>query len=148
MRLFLDANILVSVINKEYPLFTFTSRIISLADNSRFTLFTSPVCLAIAFYFAEKKYKSTSAKKKIQILCDHINIAATDKKIVLQSLNNPAVNDFEDGLEYYSAIENKCDCIITEDIKDFYFSKIEVLSSENFFEKYLLNPPGKQRIPK
>lgn len=145
MRVFLDANILVSVLNKEYPLFTLTSRIISLADKSKFTLFTSPVCLAIAFYFAEKKYKSAPAKNKIQILCDHINIAATNKSTVLQSLNNPAVNDFEDGLEYYSAVENKCDCIITEDVDDFYFSKIEVLSSENFFEKYLLNSPDKQR---
>ncbi len=141
MRLFLDANILVSVLNKEYPLFTFTSRILSLSDKSKFSLFTSPVCLAIAFYFAEKKYKSAAAKKRIQILCDHINIASTTKSSVVQSLSNPAVLDFEDGLEYYSALENKCTCIITEDTDDFYFSKIEVLSSENFFEKYLLKSP-------
>lgn len=137
MRIFLDANILVSVLNKEYPLFTITSRIISLADNPKFTVFTSPVCLAIAFYFAEKKHKSILAKKKISILCEHINIADANKSTVVQSLENPAVNDFEDGLEYYAALENKCDCIITEDINDFYFSKIEVISSEDFFAKYL-----------
>ena len=140
MKLFLDANILVSVLNKEYPLFTITSRILSLSDKSKFSLYTSPVCLAIAFYFAEKKYKAVSAKNKIQLLCDHINIAPANKTVVLQSLNNSAVNDFEDGLEYYSAIESKCQCIITEDVSDFYFSKIEVLTSENFFDKYLLNP--------
>jgi predicted nucleic acid-binding protein len=137
MRIFLDANILVSVLNKEYPLFTYTSRIISLADKSKFTLFTSPVCLAIAFYFAEKKYKHILAKNKITILCEHIHIAAVTKDRVLQCLQNPAINDFEDGLEYYSAVESKCNCIITEDITDFYFSKIEVLNSESFFEKYL-----------
>ena len=137
MRIFLDANVLVSVLNKEYPTFTYTSRIVSLADRSKFTVFTSPVCLAIAFYFAEKKYKAVSAKKRIEILCDHINIAPSNKSTVMQSLQNPAVNDFEDGLEYYSALENKCDCIITEDIDDFYFSKIEVLNSESFFEKYM-----------
>lgn len=137
MRIFLDANILVSVLNKEYPLFTTTSRIVSLADNAKFTVFTSPVCLAIAFYFAEKKHKSLLAKKKISILCDHIQIADANKSTVLQSLKNPAIHDFEDGLEYYSALENKCDCIITEDINDFYFSKIEVIRSEAFFEKYL-----------
>ncbi len=137
MKIFLDANIIVSVLNKEYPLFTYTSRIVSLADRFRFTIFTSPVCLAIAFYFAEKKYDTASAKKRIEILCKHINIAAADKNSVMQSLKNPAVNDFEDGIEYYSALATKCDCIITEDIGDFYFSKIEVLGSENFFEKYL-----------
>jgi predicted nucleic acid-binding protein len=137
MRIFLDANILVSVLNKEYPLFTITSRIVSLADNPKFTVFTSPVCLAIAFYFAEKKHKSVLAKKKIRILCEHINISDANKNTVVQSLENVAVNDFEDGLEYYSALENKCDCIITEDILDFYFSKIEVIRSEDFFNKYL-----------
>lgn len=137
MRVFLDANVLVSVLNKEYPLFSYTSRIISLADRPGYTLYTSPVCLAIAFYFAEKKFKSVIAKKKIEILCSHIRIAAADKTTVEQTLQDPAINDFEDGLEYYSAVDNKCDCIITEDIDDFYFSKIEVLSSEYFFEKYL-----------
>ena len=82
------------------------------------------------------------SKKRIEILCNHVRIAATDKNIVMQSLKNPAVNDFEDGLEYYSALENKCDCIITEDIGDFYFSKIEVLGSEVFFDKYLAKKKG------
>ncbi len=137
MRIFLDANILVSVLNKEYPLFTTTSRLLSLSDSPAYTLFTSPVCLAIAFYFAEKKHKSILAKNKIKILCEHIKIADITKRTVVQSLENLAVHDFEDGLEYYSAIDNKCDCILTEDVDDFYFSKIEVISSENFFEKYL-----------
>ena len=137
MKIFLDANILVSILNKEYPIFTYTSRILSLADKTNFTLFTSPVCLAIAFYFAEKKYNSVSAKRKIQILCGHIHIAPANKSTALSCIKNPAINDFEDGLEYYSALENRCDCLITEDIHDFYFSKIEVLSSESFIEKYL-----------
>ena len=139
MKIFLDANVLVSVLNKEYPLFTYTARIVSLADERKFDVFTSPICLAIAFYFAEKKYKSVSAKKRIKILCEHIRIAPANTTTVLQSLQNPAINDFEDGLEYYSAVESKCDCIITEDIDDFYFSKIEVLKSEKFFEKYLFS---------
>ena len=46
--------------------------------------------------------------------------------------------DFEDGLEYYAAIENACSCIVTEDTGDFHFSKIEVLTSEAFFEKYMM----------
>ena len=89
MKIFLDANILVSVLNKEYPLFTYTSRILSLADKTNFTLFTSPVCLAIAFYFAEKKYNSVSAKGKIQILCGHIRIAPANKSTVLNCLKIP-----------------------------------------------------------
>ena len=143
MRIFLDANILVSVLNKEYPLFTTTSRILSLADKNRFSLYTSPVCLAIAFYFAEKKFRSVKVKSKIQLLCEHIHIASANENTVFKTLETPAINDFEDGLEYYSAIESKCNCIITEDVDDFHFSKIEVLNSEDFFKKYLFNKKKK-----
>src|SRR5690349_4650720 len=135
MRIFVDANIFISVLNKEYPSFTFTSRILSLADSKNFEVFTSPVCLAIAFYFAEKKHKTKIAKQKIQLLCDHIKVAEATKTSVKNAIQNSAINDFEDGLEYYAALENKCSCIITEDVKDFYFSRIEVLSSQDFFLK-------------
>ena len=137
MKIFLDANVLVSVLNKEYPLFTFSSRILSLADSRRFKIYTSPVCLAIGFYFAAKKFKAKLAKQKIETLCDHIEIAEATETPVRKCLANSAVNDFEDGLEYYAAIENKCDCIITEDEEDFYFSDIEVLNCHDFYSKYM-----------
>ncbi|TKC10915.1 PIN domain-containing protein [Pedobacter polaris] len=139
MRIFLDANVLVSVLNKEYPLFTYSSRILSLASHPKFEVYTSPLCLAIAFYFAEKKHKSKLAKQKIDILCEHIIIAENLTDGVLKTLSNKKIHDFEDGLEYYAAKENKCTCIVTEDIEDFYFSEIEVLDCVAFFNRYLLN---------
>lgn len=139
MRVFIDANILVSVLNKEYPLFTYSARLLSLAGSKKFQLYTSPVCLAIAFYFAEKRYRSQKAKEKISLLCDHIKIAEASERCVRNALINNSVLDFEDGLEYYAALENKCDCIVTEDAEYFHFSKIEVIGCEAFFEKYLMN---------
>lgn len=70
MKIFLDANILVSVLNKEFPLFSYTSRVLSLIDNSSFSIYTSPICLAIAFYFAEKKNGHALEKKKIDLLAE------------------------------------------------------------------------------
>lgn len=136
MRIFLDANILVSVLNKEYPLFSYSSRILSLAGRRDFEVFTSPLCLAIAFYFAEKKNKKL-ARQKISLVCEHLSVTTIDHSIVKKVAANPSIHDFEDGLEYFSAIESKCDCIVTEDADDFYFSKIEVLTCEVFLDKYL-----------
>ena len=137
MRIFLDANILVSVLNKEYPLFTYAARVLSLADNKKFTVYTSPVCLAIAFYFAEKKSGTQLAKQKIKLLSEKISITVVGKTEVLQALENRQVNDFEDGIEYYAALNNKCDVIVTEDTSDFYFSDIKVCRAQNFLMEYL-----------
>jgi len=40
--------------------------------------------------------------------------------------------DFEDGLQYYSAIENSVDIIITRNKKDFKRSKLPVLTAKEF----------------
>lgn len=137
MRIFLDANILVSVLNKEYPLFTHTARIVSLANNKKFTIYTSPVCLAIAFYFAEKKSGTELAKQKIKLLSENILITTVGKTEVLQALENRQVNDFEDGIEYYAALNNDCEVIITEDTSDFYYANIKICRAQSFLTEYL-----------
>jgi len=139
MKIFLDANVLVSVLNKEYPLYTYSSRILSLASHPKFEVYTSPLCLAIAFYFAEKKHNTQLAKQKIDLLCRHIKIAENSSEGVFNTLINKSINDFEDGLEYYAAQAIGSMCIVTEDIEDFYFSEIEVLNCQDFFKRYLLN---------
>ena len=82
MRIFLDANILISVLNKEYPIYIYSSRILSLTDKRGFTVYTSPICLAIAFYFAEKKSKVRSqiAARDLDLTADDIRKKITEIK--------------------------------------------------------------------
>ena len=137
MKVFLDANILVGVLCKEYPLYPNAAKLLSLADNKRFTLYTSAVCLAIAFYFAEKKHGSASAKDRMIILSKHLKISTCSEKEVIAAATNKKINDFEDGLEYYSALHSGCTVLVTEDQDDFYFSdKIEILTALDFLKKY------------
>jgi len=138
MKVFLDANILVSVLNKEYPMFTYSARLLSLTENSKYEIYTSPICLAIAFYFAEKKSGRKEAKKKISVIASKIKIAEADQKIVLQAAEDKSVGDFEDGLEYYSALKAGCKWIVTEDKSDFHFSKMPVVTARQFLEQHVL----------
>ncbi len=137
MKVFVDANILVSVLNKEYPVFTYSSRVLSLADANKFELYTSPLCLAIAFYFSSKKSGEKKAKGKIAFLADRISLISIDVKAVKRAIDDPRVNDLEDGFQYYAALEKGCKCIITEDSNDFYFSEISVLGSEDFLKTHV-----------
>lgn len=72
------------------------------------------------------------AREKIETLLQHINITSVDENTTRQAINNKLIHDFEDGMEYYSAVQHKCDCIITENEKDFYFSELEVMGCEAF----------------
>lgn len=137
MKIFLDANILVAVLNKEYPLFTNAARILSLTENSKFKVYTSPLCLAIAFYFSGKKSGDEIARQKIVLMSRRLHICDTNALAVSNTVKNKRILDFEDGLQYYSAVDAGCKIIVTENVEDFYFADIAVHDSENFLREYV-----------
>ena len=132
MRIFLDANILVAVLNKEYPLYTYAARVLSLASNQGYKLYVSPLSLAIAAYFSAKKSGKELATKKISLLIKHIHLTSITESEVKQALENKQVTDFEDGMQYYSAKAVGCTAIVTEDVGDYYFSEIPVYTARAF----------------
>ena len=133
MKLYLDANVLVSVLNHEMPLFTYSSRILSLPNfKSKFSLYTSPICLAIAYYFAEKKCGSSRALEKMKILGNQLNIVSVGQEEVYAVNQNKKIHDYEDGLQYYAAQNAGCNAIITENLNDFYFSKLPIFTCKDF----------------
>lgn len=137
MKIFLDANILIAVLNNEYPQFPYASRVLSLTDNPRFRVFTSPVCLAIAFYFSEKKSGREKAKEKIRLLASRISIVVIDDAVVKNACNDKSIDDFEDGIQYYGAMQSGCSYIITENVRDFHFPRIQVLTARQFLTEHL-----------
>ncbi len=143
MRVFLDANILVTVLCNEYPRLTACSRMLSLCDDPRFEVFTSPICIAIAAYFAEKKNGRKLAKKKISILLDKLRITTIDEAMTKEAALNKKIDDVEDGLQYYSALRAECKSIVTYDRNDFHFSELEVLDAEQFLLKYAVRKTAK-----
>ncbi|MBY0478135.1 MAG: PIN domain-containing protein [Chitinophagaceae bacterium] len=134
MNLFLDANILIAVCNKEYPLFPFAARILSLADQKNMQLFTSPLCMAITYYFVEKKSDGSKARQKMILLAQKIKFTDNRAEDVVEVCKNKTMHDFEDGLQYLSAVRSKCNFIITQDTNDFYFSDIPAIRAEDFLK--------------
>lgn len=139
MKVLIDANVLISVLNKEYPVFSNSSRILSLAGQRGFELFVTPLTLAIAFYFSTKKSGEVLAKKKLQAVSEHLKIAIVDDAAVKSALANKSIQDFEDGMQYYAAMQVGCECIVTEDAEGFYYSEIEVRNCERFLKTYVFD---------
>jgi predicted nucleic acid-binding protein len=137
-KVFIDANIIITVLNREYPAFRMASRILSLADNPSYTIYTSATCLAISFYFACKKCSESNAMEKIKTLCEKIEIVNAGQAEVKAALANQKVHDFEDGIEYYSALHANCQYLVTENTEDFYFATIPVMKSEDFLRNIVL----------
>ncbi|MBL7728676.1 MAG: PIN domain-containing protein [Dinghuibacter sp.] len=136
MNIFLDANVLVAILNKELPVYDDAVQVLSLADRPGYRVFTSPLCMAIAWYFASKKSGSALAKQKIALLNERVFLSEHHQHDVGVVCQNRRINDVEDGLEYYSALRAGCRCIVSEDADDFHFSELPVFNCRGFLVNY------------
>ncbi|MBV6405017.1 MAG: PIN domain-containing protein [Flavobacteriales bacterium] len=136
MRIFLDANILVTVLCNEYPRFGACARVLSLADDKRFEVYTSPLCLAIGAYFAEKKNGRKAARKKVALLAEKLKVTTMGPKAVERTFADPRITDIEDGFQYFSAADAGCSAIVTYDKRDWHFADMAVLDPMAFLLKY------------
>ncbi|MBS1615721.1 MAG: PIN domain-containing protein [Bacteroidetes bacterium] len=132
MRIFLDTNIIASVLLKETPRMRASAAVMSLIDSRRFDVYTSALTLATCFYLSEKKFGKTAAKLRLDSVANHLNIARCDVQEVRSAFSMPAIEDFEDGLQYFAAKRQNCQAIITYDQGGFYYSDIPVYSPDDF----------------
>lgn len=135
-RLFLDANILVTVLCNEYPRFGACARVLSLADDRRFEVYTSPLCLAISAFYAGKKSGKKAARDKIALLASKLKITTSGASAVEWTLARPEIIDIEDGFQHYSALEAGCTTVVTNDRRGWKFAEMEVMDPESYLLKY------------
>lgn len=57
-----------------------------------------------------------------------------DDKIIELALNDQQFSDIEDGLQYFTAVENYQDIIIIRNLKDFKKCKLPFMSSKQFID--------------
>ena len=69
-----------------------------------------------------------SALRKLRLL---LHVIDSSEKVMDQALNS-SFNDFEDAVQYYTALNNNIPIILTRNLKDYKNAKVLVQSPEMF----------------
>ena len=131
-RLLIDTNIVIDLLSKREKFYDEAAALFSRADKKELVLTISSLTFANTNYILTKLKSAKEAReilRKFKVLVELLNL---DDKIAELALSDESFPDFENGLQYYSAIENQIDVIITRNKKDFKNSKIPVLSTKEF----------------
>lgn len=138
-RILIDTNIILDLLARRKDFYLGSKRIFSLADNGQIDLFISTLSIANSHYILYKMFKIKKAKEilgKFKVLVNSISLS---DKIIELALNDSNFRDFEDGIQFYSAMEAKCDLIITRNTKDFKNSTIPIMQPVEFLSKRKAN---------
>ena len=133
-KLFLDTNIVIDLLAKREPFYEEAAILFTMADKQQIQLFVSALTFANTNYILLHEMKPEEAKIILRKLKLIVQVLSLDEKIVGLSLNDNDFKDYEDALQYYTALENGADAIITRNLKDYQKAKLPALTAAQFLK--------------
>ncbi len=131
-KLFIDTNIVIDLLARRKLFYEEAAKLFSLGDKEKVKLIVSSLTFANTNYVLSKLNNSIVARDILAKFKVLVTVADLNDKIIELSLNDKSFSDFEDGLQYYSALEYEADIIITRNLKDFKSSAIPVITAQAF----------------
>ena len=133
MKLFWDTNIMFEFLGERDPFYISAAKIATLADKREVTVVASALSYATISYLLAKYESIEKIKDKLRKFKVISEICELDEVIIEKGLNSNFL-DFEDSLQYYSALRTECDIIITRNGKDFKKSQIPIMTPDEFLK--------------
>ncbi len=133
-KLFVDTNIVIDLLSRREPFFKEAAELFSLADKNQVELSVSSLTIANTSYALLRQMDSKKAKSVLRKLKLILKILPLDDKVIGLAINDDTFSDFEDGLQYFTAVECEQELIITRNLKDFKKSKLPAMTAKQFIE--------------
>jgi predicted nucleic acid-binding protein len=131
-KVFLDTNVFIDYLGSRND-YAAASMIISLAQKGYFDLLVSSLSFATASYILNAHHKRTNDDivAMFATFVKKCNVTPVDS-IVISNAIASGFSDFEDAMQYYTAIKAKANIIITRNGKDFAASKLPVMTAAEY----------------
>jgi predicted nucleic acid-binding protein len=122
---------MLDLLGKRMPFYDSIAKVATLADNGQITIVASALSYATVSYLLTKYDDAEKAKNKLKKFRIISEICDLDAQIIEKGLNSN-FTDFEDSLQYFSALKSDCDLLITRNGKDFKESQIPVMTAGEY----------------
>ena len=132
-KIFVDLDIVLDVLCKRDPYYEYAAKVFSLADMKKLTVYTSSLVVANVYYILRKAIgieKSKEALRKLRLLVKIISVEEREVDLAL----NSSFSDFEDALQYYTAVKHGMETLLTRNIKDYKERDLIIQTPEQFIK--------------
>lgn len=102
-----------------------------MADQKKITLIVSPLSFTAIDYVLNKYETPESVLNKLRnfkIICE---VCEVNEETIAKALNSN-FKDFEDAVQYFTALQSNCSIVITRNGKDFKNSTIPIMTAEEY----------------
>ena len=132
-RIFVDSDIILDLLSGRQPYYDAAAELFSLADEGAVKLFVSSLSFSNVHYILSRQYHGDQARKMLLKFKTLVSILSVNEKTIELALSSE-FKDFEDAIQYYTAIESKIETLVTRNLKDFRKAEISVLTAEHYLK--------------
>lgn len=136
MNVFLDTNVIIDFYARREDFFLPASIIIDLAYHKKILIYVSSLTFVNAYYILGRTYKIESLMEKLATLAKICHITPVDENTIRKAFVSRG-SDFEDIVQYESAMTISPDVIITRNIKHFTGLSLNVMTPSDFLDEYI-----------
>ncbi len=131
MNAFIDTNVLLDVIAKREPFYADAARIWSLAERGKIEGQVSVISFNNIYYVVRKLRNRETADNAVRLLRDVFTPVALNAQVLNQAID-AGFADFEDAIQFHSAIHAGSRHFITRDANHYPAAELPVLSPAEY----------------
>jgi predicted nucleic acid-binding protein len=124
-KLFFDTDVILDISTVREIDTKDSVKIINLVENGLYNGYTSSIIFTNTYYIQRKLIGHKVSINFLKNLRQLLTVLNVDDLIIKKALESE-FKDFEDAVQYYTALENNMDCIITRNVDDYKKAKIPI----------------------
>jgi len=118
VKVLLDTNIILDFALERYPFYSNSVQVLSLIYQKQIEGYISASTFSDLYYIIRKDKGRASALSFLGRIVTFCQVATVDTAVISMALTTN-FKDFEDAIQYSTAVLNQLDAIITRDLSDF-----------------------------
>lgn len=130
-KVFVDTDVILDLLAQRIPFFHFSAVLFTFAEMKKLELYTSPLILANTFYILRKQIGNNEAKNALRKLRILLHVIDSSESIIDKALNSD-FTDFEDAIQYYTALDHGIKIILTRNVRDYKNASVIVQTPEAY----------------
>ena len=135
-RVFVDTDVCIDLLSGRQPFNSYAEKLFSLADRGRIKICVSSLSFATIDYILHSHYSVHNSRQLLAKFKTLVTVLPVDSRTIDLAIASD-FGDFEDSIQYYTAIESGIEILITRNTRDFKKSTIKVMNPETYLIKII-----------
>lgn len=134
MKVLIDTNIMIDALTNRDGRSGFSATVIDLCAKQVIDGYVALHSISNMYYILRKQYSDAERRTILKRYNEILKVAEVGNDVVDTAINNTAISDYEDALQYACAETVGAEYIVTRNIKDYGKAEIRAISPEELLK--------------